>query len=784
MANAPERTLVPSRSHSLSVILATASSRALGLLLALCTVLLVLDRPFARLLVAVVLAACFILQLRFSAAWVLYLPALLPVFDLTPWTGRLYINEFDLLVLTTASAHFLQAPPGHQFPKFAGFGGVIIVLLLASFLVSTIIGALPLPFPDQYQFTSYLSHYNALRVAKSIGWAVLLLPALQRQLAFDSRKASTLFILGTSVGLMFEGLVVLWERGVFLALSQAHGLAGLYASRYEIIGALLDFGTTYRATSTFSELHTGGEAFDTYLALAPAVAAAGALTLRKPALRLLCLVAFGLGIYAVVASYSRGAYIACAGAMIAIVTSEICGFRPRLGGRCASLRIALATIVTLAILVLAYAHGGYGALLIGEATCGTGLAAALFLGPRRMLFGSLISLLAAFAAFALAHAFRADRYAPMDPVTAFELGGVIALALVVAVSLLGGRTIPPDLRVGAAVFFVGLSIFSTIAIPAIGGYRMLDRFSTVYHDEQTRWRHWADALRLMGHNWTDYVFGMGLGSFPRLWFIEADLPETKATYSIVNHDGETWLALGGGDFDIEQKVPVRPDTDYELSLKTRADNDAKWPLLASICPKFILWNDRYLPGCKVLKILIRASAGWTDQTISFNSGKLGADVPFYFPPTLIFYNDPQNPVVNITGVRLSDGAHNIVANGNFAAAMDRWIMVSDFEHLAWHIKSVYAEVFFETGAVGLSLLLAALVTAFLRASKEAKRREPIGLAAQSALVGFMVVGVVGSAFDNPRPALLFFIVAFWMLQPSPLVPRAASGADGLPPTGN
>src|SRR5690606_11497460 len=118
--------------------------------------------------------------------------------------------------------------------------------------------------------------------------------------------AARLFVLGVALGLAATGIIVLWERGVFEAM--------VYGNRYAVLGALLDFSATYRATALFTELHTGGEAFDTYLVLAAALTTAGALALDRPPARLFCLGALGLGLYAVAVTFSRGLYAGYAAA--------------------------------------------------------------------------------------------------------------------------------------------------------------------------------------------------------------------------------------------------------------------------------------------------------------------------------------------------------------------------------------------------------------------------------------------------------------------------------------
>jgi len=747
---------------SWGAVVATALSWICAAILTAATGYLVYDLPFARPWVAAALIACFVWQLRAPDAWLLYLPALLPVFDLTLWSGRLYITEFDLLILTTAAAHFWRAPPGHQFPNLRNRGGIIIGLLILSYTISLVIGALPLPSPDANELGSYYSHYNALRVAKAFVWALLLLAPLQWRLSRDAVKTGSLFVIGTSIGLILVGVVVLWERSVLLEIARSHNL---YADRYAILGALLDFTNLYRATALFSELHTGGEAIDTYFSLASPIAAAGVLMLRRPVLRLVCLAGLSLGTYAVAATFSRGLYLAFGSAIITVlVVSIIAAGRSVLPGRFAAIRTIAAIILAIGVYVIAFDHGGFTGLLYAVMFGGAALAVAHFIGRRSPGWTVVaLAVLASCGTYAIWHAFAFSRYNTDDAETLRLWAGACGAALVVAAALLGGRIIPRESRAFAAIAFVCLGFVSGIGIPATVGYLMRERFSTAAEDSQTRREHWEEALQLMGPDRKDYLLGLGLGSFPRVYFLRGEGPEPKASYFYRRDATRAWLTLGPGDFNLTQKIPIKPATGYALSLLIRATVPGSG-LVVKICPKLILFSDRYTPDCKEFDLRLGETGKWIPFHYAFDSGKLGQDSVFYWPTTLMLSYGGDS-TIDITDITLSSGEGNVVANGDFASGGDRWILISDFAHLAWHVKDLYVAVFFDSGAVGLAIFVVALLAAFWNAARTVRQRGAIGVGLVGALVGFVVIGFVGSLLDNPRPASLFFLVLFWALQP-------------------
>jgi hypothetical protein len=710
------------------------------------------------------LVVCVLLQLRWAEAWLIFVPALLPVFDLTLWSGRLYISEFDLLVLTTASVHFLRAPNRHQFPRLVGRGGVAVVALLLCFGVAALIGVLPLQAPDANELSSYLSNYNALRVAKSLAWGLLFLAPLQWRLANDARRTSTLLILGTSIGLAIVGLAVLWERGVLLTLAQSGG--HLYANRYAVLGALLDFTTDHRATALFSEMHTGGEAIDTYLALTPPIAAAGVLALRQPLLRLFCLGALCLGVYAVVATFSRGLYLGFAGGMGVLLLLAAFTARRHFRTRFVGVRIVFGIGIALAALTISYSLGGFQALFIGLLLVGLGILTAALIGDRsRWLALLVLGGIFACGVFVLSRTFVGSHYNTLDPAVAWQSGALISLASVSVAALVALGTILEKDRGSAAAAFVLFAAVASIVIPAAGGTRMFERFSGTSDDALGRWNHWEAAYDLMGPAWGDYVFGMGLGRFPQLYFRRSNEAEGSANYRFRADRSGSWLELGAGDFMLTQKVPLRPNTKYMLELGIRGEN-SNIRLGVYLCPRLVLYGKGDEPQCKDFYIPVKPANTWAKNRIPFDSDNLGAEGWLGWPITLLLHNGQEETVIDITDVSLNDGQRNIISNGSFAAGSDRWIVIDDIEHLPWHIKNLYLEVFFETGAVGLCVFLSAYVLALVRAVRVARRRDALGLGITGSLVAFAIVGVTGSLFDNPRPATLFFIFLLWVLQPA------------------
>lgn len=224
---------------------------------------------------------------KYPAVWLLVIPALLPTFDLAPWTGWFFANEFDLFVLATigtglwiCAAH----PPHIRLPRRFAF---LLTLFIASTFISLLIGLLPLPTVDLNAFSNYYSRYNALRVAKGLVEALALLPLLTYNMS-TGVDVPRRFSSGMVMGLAGAVVASVWERAVF--------------------PGFLDFSHDYRISALFSSMHTGGCHLEAYLVASLPFLVAWAYFRRSIAVRGVAVGLFILGTYAILVTFSRGGY--------------------------------------------------------------------------------------------------------------------------------------------------------------------------------------------------------------------------------------------------------------------------------------------------------------------------------------------------------------------------------------------------------------------------------------------------------------------------------------------
>lgn len=235
------------------------------------------------------------------------IPAAMPVLDLAPWTGRFYWSAFDLLLSVCIPVALLRS----RRPREPGSSGMTVaslafVVLGVSLACSTLRALLPWQPIDADSFTSYYSHYNALRIVKGALWAWLFAQVYHRLEPSGDRRRQ-MFEAGMLVGLLLTVTWIVWERAEFVGL--------------------FDFTADYRVTGPFSAMHKGGAYVECYLVVAAAFAAALVLQARRWIARAAGLVLLAGAVYAVMVTYSRNGYAA----MLAVLVLTLVGGIRRAG---------------------------------------------------------------------------------------------------------------------------------------------------------------------------------------------------------------------------------------------------------------------------------------------------------------------------------------------------------------------------------------------------------------------------------------------------------------------
>ena len=296
--------------------------------------------PWALGIVLVVYAAAL---WRWPSLWLAVVPAMLPAFDLTPWTGWTQVGEPDLFVLVTLAILALRAPPHRADFRLEGLAAVAVVLTSISYLLSGALG-LALPGPEGGSDNVYLRPDNALHLAKGFFTALALLPFLRARMRTHG-DAIVWLGRGMAAGLALVAAAVLVERALF--------------------PGIFDFTTDYRVVGTFSGMNIGGGYLGAYLAMA--LPFLMVFVLRPSPLALLAMfgIAIGAG-YSLVVTFARTAYAAALLSMLTAGLGWVLTGRHRRMGTVQALALPVLVLMLVGGIVVGAFGGGFMAERLGR----------------------------------------------------------------------------------------------------------------------------------------------------------------------------------------------------------------------------------------------------------------------------------------------------------------------------------------------------------------------------------------------------------------------------------
>jgi hypothetical protein len=762
--------------------------------------------PTAHSLLALGLLAYLVLLWRVPTIWLCVLPALVPILDLTPWSGWFFFEEIDIFILATLAVGYWRLSNHPPKMGLSGIGTLLFALLGLSYFVSLGIGILPLSALDANAFASYLSHYNSLRIGKGFFWACLLLPLLTRATAQDADAFPRWFVPGMVLALSGATLAAWWERWTFVGLS--------------------DFATDYRITGMFSGMHVGGAALDGFLALSLPFLLAWILTRNGWKSTTFAAALFFCASYAVLATFSRGLYLALA---VIILLSLIAVFRlaaPDSRRAVDAWRTIAAMLLGGSLLWLVFGSGGYrGFIAFVALFAALALAIPLLHRGTAWLGVFLFAPVAIFLSWALGNAFDKGTYiafvlsalallVAMDlaraqaqnvrdvgrVITATSLVWLASNAVLVASHWGGARAAwDASLAAGACGVILLLALRApkvwtlgkrnslllaiglltlTMAIPILHSYRMEDRFGEAKQDFSSRSAHWRSVLAMMRPG--QWAFGAGLGRFAETYFFNNTLGETPGSYRLVNTAQGAALQLGGARYAqgygeslrVGQRLGLsRPDLfTVSFDAHTVAPNVA---LEVMLCEKWLL----YRGACAGNNVGLPPSvAPWQRITLALNA-KTFEVAPWYARPTLQFSvaNDTAGTVLEVRNFSLKDSlGRELIRNGDFSHGFNDWFFSSDHLHLPWHAKNLWLNIYFDQGAFGLVAFTLLLIYALLKVGRESHATGIPNLALMASLSGFLLVGMFDSLLDVPRLAWLFYLVVLSAMLKSKHTPRSAT----------
>jgi hypothetical protein len=331
---------------------------------------------------------------------------------------------------------------------------------------------------------------------------------------------------------------------------------------------------------------------------------------------------------------------------------------------------------------------------------------------------------------------------------------VVCFGWAVAARRGGGRS-----TAAAAPLFGGIALAAGLGAVALGSGFMHGRLEHSGTDLTTREDNWSGGLAARDPGAVTWLFGMGLGTYPRVYRARAEGRPAPSNYRIGHLAGLHWLELEPGDstFYFGQKVPIEEPGAYRLSLDLRLP-DKKSTLAAILCEKLLLYSDH----CTTATFGTVDPGKWTHRTAVLQVRRLARPVLFGMlrRPVDLALHIGAGAEAEFTAVRLV-GPHNreLLHNGDFAAGTDRWYFTDDF-HSAWRIFNQFAMLLFEEGVIGVVaylVLTAAALFGLWRAMLGGNRAAaPVA----GGICAFFCAGALEAPLEAPRLAALFYLLCF------------------------
>lgn len=787
--------------------------RSVAIASAIATVILVSRYPLGWLAPTAILGAYAALLWHRPHWWIYALLTLLPVLNLYPWTGWLFVEEFDLAVLATLAVGYLRARterPGHRFTPL---GAIAVGALTLSYGASALLPLRDMPQVGWEALATYYTPLNALRVLKGWAWPLLLLPLLRRAADEHGDHFSDVVAKAMLGGLAITSLVVLWERNAF--------------------PGLMNFSADYRAIGPFFEAHVGGAALDGYFALGLPFALWLLLEARSVQAIGISAGLLLLGTYASFATFSRGLYLGIALALV--VLAGITVFRRKDGNAhhlsdVAVVVLGIGLLVGMLLLAQVFATGGYRTLAAALGFCAGafyvgGLKGAVSWKGTLGLLAILSSLTWAFtylvpkgayviyavsvaALMACGYLERLGRAIRLEIIVAVWLwigsgclavgqhwGGVNALQdaslTVVVIAMMAlynrGSALPLwSLSWRTTAVAIGAGLLLGISIPVVGNYYMKERIQTVAHDLQTRENHWRSSMEIRGGGIEQSLFGAGLGTYPERYFWRNAKGDHPGVVFFMTENGQAFVRLGkprsGTGRSVEplrfaQRVPIEADRTLivQVTLRSKAP---KTVLRVNLCEKWLLYVER----CTRKPVGFQPDPGeWQTFSAEISTGSLGQLHWWGKRSTLLgMAVDGKGNVMDVSDIRLIDPSKgDLIANGDMKAGGDRWYFTSDRSHLPWHAKNLWLGIWFDQGWLGLTGFMAVLVAGLAGCWRAASETGSLAAVARLAgIAAFLVVGLFDTLLDATRLAAAFYLLLFSGMLISRRVVPARAGSSG------
>lgn len=684
--------------------------------------------------------------------WPILLLGSVPLLNLTSYTGRFAINEFDSLILLTFGMVWYKQEKNSDSKTQIEL--ILFILLILIGFISGLNAFSIFPSVDEHYLTVYQQSINIWRVGKSLLYALLLYLLIHKSHKQITGEIIRNVALGACLSIIVLVLIIFWEKGVLYAIFSG-------ASLRSILGSALYFSIDFRPTALFPAMHTGGGSLDSYIAIMfifPIFLLYGKSSNTAKYIFLLTLLS---GLYCALATVSRTVIAATAMTTIIIVSfqlyqsSKTQTTTPPLHSKLLDiLKIPALLILWVVSLITIQPHmGTEGILSLPTFTFAISLAIYQLKKGRPYPLGIVILICSLLITEALFD--RIDKGIKPEEVL---YKGILLIGLITintAAFILKFKTFNQIKPFALPLFiFITASIFMSMGFSSAS---LANRLNEITKDTSGRQQHWDTIKSTGSDDFTHQLIGNGPGTMP----LNYSLAYTGTDYFTVRQidpiRGE--LSVLGSGQALIQRIAIQPEETYTLSTSLRS-KDTKGGITVALCNRNIIIQTTHNGTCTNPKGLrLNKKNEWQNFSFQLPTESLRKEGGIQSLTNFVmkFYRFTSPVEIRHIGLIDSKG-RQILLNPGFENDLDFWFWASDFQHFGWHSKNAFLHQYFELGGLGLLLTLAILLSISLKTLVKRKSLDPsIQIATYSMVLSFILLGCFITILDDPQ------IATFWYL---------------------
>ena len=684
--------------------------------------------------------------------WPILLLISVPLLNLTSYSGRYAITEFDSLILLTFGIVWIKQA---KLKRSNFHIELKLFLLLICIGIASGLNALSsFPGAEDHYLTVYQQPENIWRVAKSLLYAFFLYLLIHYSDRRETGEIIRNLAIGAFSSIITLMLIIFWEKGVLHAIFSGAPLRS-------IIGSALYFSIDFRPTALFQTMHTGGGSLDSYIAIMfifPILLLFGKPT---PTAKYIFLIALLTGIYCALATVSRTVIAATTLSTAIIVLFQIYKSATNNNLKTTSssksynfIQIAALLILWTASLIIVQPHmGTEGVLSLPTFTFALAISYYQFRSGRPYLIGIVVLICLAFIIEALFD--RIEKGIPTEEV--LNKGGIlIALIAINTFAFILKFKKLDQLKPLALPLFIFITAATFLSM-GFSSASLAKRLAEITQDTGGRQHHWDTIKSTGSDSLTNLLIGNGPGSMP----LNYSLAYTGSDYFTIKQidPASGILSVLGNAQALIQRVTIDPKETYTLQTSLRSE-DMTGGITVAICNRNIIIQTTHNGTCSNPKRLKPEKKGaWQDFSIPLSTEALRTEGIFNSLTNFEMHFYRFNEPVEIRHIALFDSkGKQILLNPGFEKDLDYWFWASDFQHLGWHSKNAFLHQYFELGILGLILTLAIIVSITL---KTLIKRNSIDLSVQMAVYSlsfsFILLGSFITILDDPQVATFWYL---------------------------